>query len=164
MAAPLSAVQGVGSNNTIPSLAQAPFTQLYAGPGRPDYTVEREVSFLHPGYEGEGERNVLLRLYAYDAVDATRKGIHAGTARLCCAIIACNAWAGTLESQDEGSRGEAVQDYNTILLGSRYSFHVKDPVESQGAKQPYQYPVCPSFRQWLVHTPPCFHVRCLIKP
>lgn len=133
-------MHGVESNTTVPSPHQptrTPYTYIFPD-GPPNPTVVREIRFIHPGYPEEP--NVILRLSAYDALDATRKGIHAGTARLCCAIIACNAWAGTLKTEN----GD-VQDDDTILLGSQYYFHVDPPRQETGTTVAYKYPICPSF-------------------
>jgi len=133
----------------------------------PTNNTGREISFLHSGYSPG--HNILFTLPAYDKVkNSNQRGIHASTAVLCCAIIACNAWTGRLKSGDENTDVSWAGNDNSILLGSRYFFHVdrpnsdglkSDEVKSDGASQlAYQYPICPSFQEWLVRFPPHLNV------
>lgn len=105
------------------------------------------IIFKHPGYPDEYEQNILLQLYAWDSPNG---GLHAGTALLACAIIACNAWDGYLTVERDGPKLE-VQD-DDVLSAQEYYFHVPRPrmesIEPTGDGSHYKYPIYPSFQHW----------------
>jgi hypothetical protein len=105
------------------------------------------IKFKHPGYPEEYGQNILLQLYAWDSPNG---GLHAGTALLACAIIACNAWDGYLTVERDSPKLE-LQD-GDVLSAQEYYFHVPRPeVESigpTGDDSHYKYPIYPSFQHW----------------
>jgi hypothetical protein len=105
------------------------------------------IIFKHPGYPDEYEQNILLQLYAWDSPNG---GLHAGTALLACAIIACNTWNGYLTVERDSPKLE-LQD-SDVLSAQEYYFHVPRPqVESIGPTGDggrYKYPIYPSFQHW----------------
>lgn len=105
------------------------------------------IVFKHPAYPDEYEQNILLQLYAWDSPNG---GLHAGTALLACALVACNAWNGYLTIERDGPRLELQDD--DVLPGQAYYFHVPTPsttsVRLSQDSSCYKYPVYPSFRHW----------------
>ena len=77
----------------------------------------REISFLHPALR-EGQ-NILCTLLGFDSQEG---GLHHGTARIACAIIAGNRWDGYLSLQPNGSRIPETDD--DVLLSDKYYFLV----------------------------------------
>ncbi|KAH0537309.1 hypothetical protein FGG08_005899 [Glutinoglossum americanum] len=105
------------------------------------------IIFKHPGYPDEYGQNVLLRLYAWDSPNG---GLHAGTALLVCAIIACNAWDGYLTIERDSPKLELQDD--DVLPAQGYYFHVPrpqmEPIGPTGDDSHYKYPIYPSFQHW----------------
>lgn len=102
------------------------------------------VIFKHPGYPDEYEQNILLQLYAWDSSNG---GLHAGTALLACAVIACNAWNGYLTVERDGPKLELQDD--DVLSAQEYYFHVPQTIDGPaGDSSYYKYPVYPSFQHW----------------
>ncbi|KAI9764070.1 MAG: hypothetical protein M1840_008874 [Geoglossum simile] len=105
------------------------------------------IIFKHPGYPDEYGQNVLLRLYAWDSPNG---GLHAGTALLVCAIIACNAWDGYLTVERDSPKLELQDD--DVLPAQGYYFYVPRPqmesIGSTGDDSHYKYPIYPSFQHW----------------
>ncbi|KAH0562857.1 hypothetical protein GP486_002530 [Trichoglossum hirsutum] len=105
------------------------------------------IKFKHPGYPEKFGQNILLQLYAWDSPNG---GLHAGTALLACAIIACNAWDGYLTVERDGPKLEL--QYDDVLPIQGYYFHVPRPeVESigpTGDDSHYKYPIYASFQHW----------------
>lgn len=94
------------------------------------------VSFKHPAYADRS--NTLLQLQATD--HAPGGGIHHETARIACAIVACNAWNGYLSRSRDGSPLSEHED--DVLREKTYYFHVPT------TDDPEPYPICPSFHDW----------------
>ncbi|KAH8798636.1 hypothetical protein F5884DRAFT_813300 [Xylogone sp. PMI_703] len=105
----------------------------------PRLKAQHKALFFHPAYPNAS--NLLLILYAWDTPNG---GIHAGTAWLACAIVACNAWDGYLTKHNDSDRLEYNDD--DVLPPGSYDFHVPNP--SGTDPEPYQYPLCPSFQHW----------------
>ena len=95
----------------------------------------RQVSFLHPALE-EGQ-NILFSLLGFDSQEG---GLHHGTARIACAIIAGNRWDGFLSLQPNGSRiPETDED---VLLSDRYYFLVPGELSKLHAPAPHSRGAC----------------------
>lgn len=94
------------------------------------------VSFKHPAYPDGA--NTLLRLQATDS--SPGGGLHHETARIACAIIACNAWDGYFSRTRDGP--QVAEDPDDVLKEKIYYFQVPTP----GSPEPY--PICPSFYDW----------------
>ncbi|KAK5016936.1 hypothetical protein BJ546DRAFT_1013128 [Cryomyces antarcticus] len=92
------------------------------------------IEFRHPGYPDEFGQNVLLTLYAFDG---RTSALHHATARLACAIVACNAWTGYLILARGGERLALADD--DLLTAQIYYFYVPDQD---------RYPVYPNFDNW----------------
>ncbi|KAH7010748.1 hypothetical protein B0J12DRAFT_59515 [Macrophomina phaseolina] len=107
------------------------------------------VAFRHPAYPDFLDQNVFLTLYAWDAAP---RGLHARTALLACSILAANAADGYLmQPCPDGTRVRVPIDADTgdgLLTGPEYYFFVPPPTSS-ATPEPYKYPVCPSFRDWV---------------
>ena len=91
------------------------------------------VTFLHPGYE-DGY-NVLLSLPCFDA-----GGIHFGTARIACAILANCRWDGYLSHSRNGRDLAGSYEVDDILPPGRYYFCIHGQA---------QYPIVPSFEHFV---------------
>lgn len=113
-------------------------------PTSPAYTNSKKfIIFKHPAYCDNFNHSNLLRLYACDTPDG---GLHAGTALLACAIVACNAQDGYLTRNRDGDNLHVGHD--EVLLDDEYYYHVPNPIpatqESSGRAY-YKYPVYPTF-------------------
>lgn len=98
------------------------------------------IEFCHPGYSYP--HNVLFKLCAIESEPATepeRLGVHHDTARIACAILANNAWAGHLTADEVDGPVIPLEDPDRLLTSSRYYFHLpSDP----------KYPVVTDFESW----------------
>ena len=110
-------------------------------------THNRLITFKHPGYPDDYKQNVLLRLYSWDSPNG---GLHAGTALLACALVACNAWDGYFTAELDGQRLEF--QYDDILSAEVYYFHVPEhataSASSVSSQTHYKYPIYPTFHDW----------------
>jgi hypothetical protein len=107
-------------------------------------SIAKVVIIKHPVYPDEYEQNLLLQLYAWDAPNG---GLHAGTALLASAIIACNSRDGYLTAERNGEILDLHDD--DILPAGEYYYHVPNPTpQPTGVCQPYKYPIYPSFEHW----------------
>ena len=102
----------------------------------------RWIEFRHPWYSDAFGENILLKLRPYDGEDG---GLQYGVALSACAIVAGNAWDGWLTETKTGRK--ITKDWDDLLLGSNYYFHVSPPGGSS-TSSPFQYPIVPTFRHW----------------
>lgn len=108
--------------------------------------VVRCVTFRHPAYPDFLDQNIFLSLPAWDKPG----GLHISTARLACAIVACNVRHGYFVSYNY--RRVALDD-DQLLTEPSYWFYVPLDDGLPGAVEPrpdnalYSYPLCPSFAQ-----------------
>lgn len=106
-----------------------------------------KVVFKHPAYPEEFGQNHLLTLFAWDS---PRGGLHAGTALIVCALLACNSFDGYLTIDRSGEKLN-LRDDDILPLGEYY-FHVCHPsaglASAEGLHEPYKYPIYPSFDHW----------------
>jgi hypothetical protein len=112
----------------------------------------RQIYFHHPGYSDVDGADVLFFLWSFDSNDG---GLHHGTARTACGIIANNAWDGYLSDTKDG--GALELDYDDLLLKKDYWFHVPNQGSESTDKN---YPIVPSFRHWKYphrQPPPCWN-------
>ncbi|KAG9234572.1 hypothetical protein BJ875DRAFT_509286 [Amylocarpus encephaloides] len=104
------------------------------------------TTFKHPAYSDDFQQGSLLQLYTWDTRDG---GLHAGTALLACAIVACNAQDGYLTRNRDGGSLHVGDD--EVLLDDEYYYHVPNPLpatqESSGRAY-YKHPVYPTFEHW----------------
>jgi len=119
---------------------------------------KHKVIIRHPGYANEGD--TLLTLPAFDRRSG---GLHYGTARVACGIIAGNRWDGYFARDIEGEDTDLGHTSDGILPVGVYYFHFKD---RDGLLRPHclaanallmscstgsvekNYPIVPSFSQW----------------
>lgn len=119
---------------------------------------KHKVIIRHPGYENEVD--TLLTLPAFDRSSG---GLHYGTARVACGIIAGNRWDGYFSRDIEGKDTDLGHVSDDILPVGVYYFHFKD---RDGMSRPHclatnallmscstgnvekNYPIVPSFSQW----------------
>lgn len=101
----------------------------------------RWIKFRHPWYSDALGQNILLRLRPYDREDG---GLQYGVAFSACAIVAGNAWDGWLTETQTGEK--LAKDWDDLLLGSDYYFHVSPPAGETSSQ--FQYPIVPTFRHW----------------
>jgi hypothetical protein len=97
----------------------------YGEPSHPD--KERnlpsevyKIKFRHPGYDDTD--NILLIL---PGLDHPHGGIHHKTARVACAILANNEWAGFF-TEDRAGKHKIKIANNVILHKKNYYFHVSN--------------------------------------
>lgn len=123
----------------------------------------QEVLFRHPGYLSENFDNVILKLPAFDLSGTGVRGIHYGTARLACAIIAGNAWDGYLTTSRKEQKLSLSND--ELLVEDEYWFHIPPKVGAYQKRMGYQaqrylYPIYPNFHHWCFphgHLPPSWN-------
>ncbi len=144
-----SETQGTRSNNTVPLLPQLKLPIYKPSPrvrdGRPPYTTQHEITFLHSEYPFPS--NLLLQLSAFDAVESGQTGLYAHTAWLACAIMACNAWNGYLVKKDEENCRQISDNLDIILLERKYSFHVSVSLSTSVTQTPYLYSICSFYKK-----------------
>ena len=121
----------------------APISTAHSGLDDPS----RWIKFRHPWYSDALGQNILLNLRPYDSEDG---GLQYGIAFSACAIVAGNAWDGWLTETKAGEK--LVKDWDDLLLGSNYYFHVSPggspETEAGETSSPFQYPIVPTFRHW----------------
>ncbi|KAL8935162.1 MAG: hypothetical protein Q9216_005561 [Gyalolechia sp. 2 TL-2023] len=116
------------------------------------------ITIKHPAYDKD--ENTLLTLYCPDGQDG---GLHFGTVRIACGIIANNRFHGCISTTPDNSLPLRMGDDN-ILPPGIYYYHLPHPttslvppvaadVQTQPASssahpRPYRYPVIPSFQHW----------------
>lgn len=106
--------------------------------------IAKVVSIKYPAYPDEYKQNLLLQLYAWDTPTG---GLHAGTALLASAIVACDSWGRHFTVERNGEILNLQND--DVLPVGEYYFHVLHPIpQPTGIRQPYKYPICPSFEHW----------------
>jgi hypothetical protein len=96
--------------------------EAYSKPSHPDSgntlpSNARRISFRHPGYDYPD--NVLLNIPALDVGG----GIHHGTAKIACGIIATNRWDGYFTTDQAGQR-RVESSPEAILSGAEYYFQL----------------------------------------
>ncbi|KAH6706520.1 hypothetical protein BKA61DRAFT_616588 [Leptodontidium sp. MPI-SDFR-AT-0119] len=88
----------------------------------PAYTntnTRKFITFKHPAYSDSYQQSSLLQLYAWDTQDG---GLHAGTALLACAIVACNAQDGYLTRHRDGDSLHLEDAVRFGRLGLNFRF------------------------------------------
>jgi hypothetical protein len=116
----------------------------------PQISLDRRITFKHPGYNEFLNQNELFRMYAWDGDDTHGLGLHAGTALLACRLVACNTWDGYLTTTSDGVALQLEQD--DLLTETEYFFHVPRPAD---APSEWKYPIYPTFNDWAFpHTLP----------
>lgn len=93
------------------------------------------ILFRHPGYPDRLNQNVFLRL---DAFDSNTRALHHRTAKIACAIVACNAFEGYLTTSRQGAPLTLAED--DLLTESDYYFCVRNMD---------RYPIYGSFDDWM---------------
>lgn len=119
---------------------------------------KHKVIIRHPGYANEGD--TLLTLPAFDRRSG---GLHYGTARVACGIIAGNRWDGYFAKDTEGEDTDLGHTSDGILPVGVYYFHFKDRdgllrlhclaanallMSCSTGSVEKNYPIVPSFSQW----------------
>ena len=87
-----------------------------------------QIRLRHPAYDDT--TNILLVFPGLDHCDG---GIHHGTARMACAIIANNRWNGFLTDTRDGERMD-IED-NGILRGEDYYFRVGPDADGKSSSR-----------------------------
>ncbi|TKA79577.1 hypothetical protein B0A49_08189 [Cryomyces minteri] len=117
--------------DSVPEPPAAP-TACSTFTGHPKHAIE----FRHPGYPDEHTKNVILTLKAFDD---THAALHHATARIACAIVACNRWDGYLARTRDGGPIDLKED--DLLTDPVYFFKIPDAPDDR-------YPVFPNFDNW----------------
>ena len=117
----------------------SPSIQLRAAPALSITTPlsTSKISIRHPGYPDAGAKNEMLLLPAFDGPDG---GLHHGTVRLACAIVAGNIWNGSLAVSRGGQR-LPLRDDDMLPKGTYYFYPEADDAG--------RYPVVPNFQHWV---------------
>lgn len=92
----------------------------------PTTDTKKVIIFKHPAHPDEYRQNEFLQLYAWDSLTG---GIHPGTAKLACGVVAGSAWNGFFTGNRDGNpSGPRDED---ILPDGEYYPHVPDPFPQQ---------------------------------